>query len=51
MSLLFQRPFKCDNKGPTITVVKSGGNIFGGFTENAWTSKLIDCKIQIGFIE
>ena len=31
---------KCDNKGPTITVVKSGGNIFGGFTENAWTSKL-----------
>ena len=32
--------FKCDNKGPTITVVKSGGNIFGGFTENAWTSKI-----------
>ena len=29
----------CDNKGPTITVVKSGGNIFGGFAENAWTSK------------
>ena len=32
--------FKCNNKGPTITVVKSGGNIFGGFTENAWTSKI-----------
>ena len=32
--------FKCDNKGPTITVVKSGENIFGGFTENAWTSKI-----------
>ena len=31
---------KCDNKGPTITVVKIGGNIFGGFTENAWTSKM-----------
>ena len=30
----------CDNKGPTITVVKSGGNIFGGFAENAWTSKI-----------
>ena len=30
---------KCDNIGPTITVVTSGGNIFGGFTENAWTSK------------
>ena len=31
---------KCDNKGPTVTVVNSGGNIFGGFTENAWTSKI-----------
>ena len=33
---------KCDNKGPTVTVVKSGGYIFGGFTENSWTSKDID---------
>ena len=33
---------KCDNKGPTITVVKSGRNIFGGFTENSWKSKNID---------
>ena len=32
--------FKCDNKGPTVTVVKSGGNIFGGFTGNAWKSKI-----------
>ena len=31
---------KFDNKGPTITVVKSGENIFGGFTEKAWTSKI-----------
>ena len=31
---------KCDNKGPTVTVVKSGGNIFGGFTGNAWKSKI-----------
>ena len=31
---------KCDNKGPIITVVKSGENIFGGFTEKAWTSKI-----------
>ena len=28
----------CDNKGPTVTVVKSGVNIFGGFTETSWTS-------------
>ena len=30
---------KCDNKGPTVTIVKSGNNIFGGFTENSWGSK------------
>ena len=27
---------RCDNKGPTVTVVNSDGNIFGGFTESAW---------------
>ena len=32
----------CDNKGPTVTIVKSGNNIFGGFTENSWHSKYID---------
>ena len=26
----------CDNKGPTVTVVKSGNNIFGGYTEQSW---------------
>ena len=31
--------WKCDNKGPTVTVVKSGGYIFGGFTEKSWTGK------------
>ena len=29
---------KCDNKGPTVTIVKSGNNIFGGFTEVSWSS-------------
>ena len=33
---------KCDNKGPTITVVKSGANIFGGFTEISWRAGNID---------
>ena len=28
---------RCDNKGPTVTVVLSGTNIFGGFTEQSWT--------------
>ena len=31
--------WKCDNKGPTVTIVKSGKCIFGGFTEKSWTSK------------
>ena len=31
--------YKCDNKGPTVTIVKSGNNIFGGFTEISWDSK------------
>ena len=26
----------CDNKGPTVTVVKSGNCIFGGYTEKNW---------------
>ena len=30
--------FCCDNKGPTVTVIKSGNNIFGGYTEHAWES-------------
>ena len=29
----------CDNKGPTVTVIESGDNIFGGFTEQSWESK------------
>ena len=30
---------KCDDKGPTVTIVKSGNNIFGGFTDVSWKSK------------
>ena len=28
----------CDNKGPTVTVVKSGNYIFGGYTDQSWES-------------
>ena len=31
--------FCCDNRGPTVTVIKSGNNIFGGYTELNWDSK------------
>ena len=40
---------KCDKKGPTVTIVKSGNNIFGGFTEQSWTSPgnvLVKSKLQ-----
>ena len=29
----------CDNKGPTVTVIKSGDYIFGGYTEHEWKGK------------
>ena len=30
---------KCDNQGPTITLIKNEkGNIFGGFSSVSWTS-------------
>ena len=28
-----------DNKGPTVTVIKSGNCIFGGYTEHEWKGK------------
>lgn len=28
----------CDNKGPTVTVIKSGDCIFGGYTAQSWQS-------------
>jgi len=40
---------KCDNRGPTVTVVNSGNYIFGGFNEQSWTSpgKFTDFKVLI----
>jgi len=36
----------CDDKGPTVTVVKSGnGYIFGGYTEQHWK-----CKSSLNFL-
>ena len=38
----------CDNKGPTLVVIKSGGYIFGGYTSQSWESGLhiIHCKTR-----
>ena len=37
----------CDNKEPTVTVVKSGDNIFGGYTEQSWDSKFLACTYTV----
>lgn len=29
---------KCDNQGPTVTVITSGKNVFGGYSEASWDS-------------
>ena len=29
----------CDNKGPTVTVIKSGNYIFGGYADQSWDGK------------
>ena len=29
---------KCDNKGPTLTVIKANDRVFGGFTNLSWVS-------------
>ena len=31
----------CDNKGPTITMIKSGNYIFGGSSEIEWDGKIV----------
>lgn len=28
----------CDNKGPTVTIARSGNYIFGGYAEHSWNS-------------
>ena len=39
----------CDNKGPTVTVVKSGNNIFGGYTEQSWNSKFLRTSVTFSY--
>jgi len=29
----------CDNKGPTVTVIKSGNYIFGGYADQSWDGR------------
>ena len=42
---------KCDNKGATITVIRSSdGFIFGGFADKSWTSSDIYCESDKAFL-
>jgi len=31
----------CDGKGPTVTIIKSGSYIFGGYTDQSWQSEYL----------
>ena len=35
----------CDYKGPTVTVIKSGNHIFGGYTEKNWDGGYFFCTL------
>ena len=37
----------CDNKGPTVTVIKSGNYIFGGCTEQHWEGKSLNVSSSL----
>ena len=35
----------CDNKGPTVTIIRVGGKyIFGGYTNLSWVGKWCNCN-------
>ena len=38
---------RCDNKGPSLVVMKSGNYIFGGYTEESWDSKCSVIEVSI----
>ena len=37
--------YYCDNKGPTLTVIKSGNYIFGGYADNDWGGKTLEYQV------
>ena len=41
----------CDGKGPTVTIIKVGSHIFGGYTDVSWSSpsKYI-LNFRVGFL-
>ena len=33
----------CDNRGPTVTIIRAHGYIFGGYTDQSWRCKFVNC--------
>ena len=42
---------KCDNKGPTVTIIRVGKYIFGGYTSTSWGKWIIQCFHFIFFTQ
>ena len=42
---------KCDNKGPTVTIIRVGKYIFGGYTSTSWGKWIIKCFHFIFFTQ
>ena len=32
----------CDNRGPTVTIIRAHGYIFGGYTDQSWRRKFVN---------
>ena len=39
----------CDNKGPTLVVMRSGEYIFGGYTSKPWESRMLSISMLLLF--
>ena len=33
----------CNNRGPTVTIIRAHGYIFGGYTDQSWRCKFVNC--------
>ena len=33
----------CDNRGPTVTIIRAHSYIFGGYTDQSWRCKFVNC--------
>ncbi|CAH3143436.1 unnamed protein product, partial [Pocillopora meandrina] len=36
----------CDGKGPSVTIIRVGKYIFGGYTSYSWIHPVVPCPIR-----